>query len=342
MRYKFFTNSERTWQGMFTAIAAAEKSVYIEMYIFIDDITVLNFLDLLADKARSGVRVRIVLDSFGSVSLSGKAVKNLTDAGVEVVFFSSFFHRTHRKIVVVDERVAFVGGVNFHQITQNWSDLAVRVEGRIVSFIVGSFAKDYVLAGGKDQLLLGIRKENKINIAQTWFIEHAPGRGRRLRKIYQEHIARAEKSITLVTPYFMPKKWLIATLHQAVLRGVDVEILVPRTTDHVLVDRVNIFYMYKLSCLGIKFYLAPEMNHAKAMIVDKNEAIMGSHNLDSLSFDWNFESGIFFKDARAVHTLDGILSMWKKQATVFDWQSYTPTLIDYILSPFIRLFSRVF
>ncbi len=343
MQYKFFTSSKAAWQAMFEAIKFAKESVYLEMYIFQDDMDRFNFIDLLKEKAREGLRVRIVLDSFGSVNLSKSAISELRENGVELFFMSYFLHRTHKKILIIDNTIAFIGGVNFHQSAELWNDLVVKIKGTLVKFIIRSFAKDYALCGGTDPIILNQKKKIIFNKTHAWLVEHFPiGKKFRLKKIYKKHLNQAKENVILVTPYFIPKRWLRALLHQTVLRGVRVDVLVPKKTDSFIIDRVNHFYMYKLSKLGINFYLEPQMNHAKVMIIDSKEGIVGSHNLDFLSFDLNFEVGVFLKDSNAVHKLLNIVDEWKKNTTFFDFKTYKPIWLDYILSPLIKLFARIF
>ncbi len=101
-----------------------------------------------------------------------------------------------------------------------------------------------------------------------------------MKDLYKDHIALAKKEITLVTPYFVPKRWFVALLHQAVLRGVEVSVIIPENTEHVLLTKTNYFYMNRAQKLGIKFYLGNSMNHAKIMLIDSDEALIGSQNLD--------------------------------------------------------------
>ena len=340
MNYKFFTNSQKAWKVMFEAILNAQKSIYLEMYIFQNDMKRFDFFHLLKEKAKQGLRVRLILDSFGSAGLSDNAVSELEEAGVEILSLTYLLHRMHRKVLVVDERIAFIGGVNLHQNSRFWNDLMVRIKGNLVPRVVVSFAKSYISAGGKDSALLS--KNNKIirTKVNTWIVEHSPvSKKFHFKRIYKKYLNQAQESIVLITPYFIPRRWLRAILHQAVLRGVNVEILVPKTTDHFFIDRVNYFYIYKLSKLGIKFYMERKMNHAKAIIVDKKEAMVGSQNLDFLSFDFNSEVGIFFKDLGAVSKLLEITRGWKKNSVLFDYKTYKPKWFDYILSPIISLFS---
>lgn len=359
MHYKFFANSQKSWKAMFDSILLAKKTIYLEMYIFQDDIIDFDFLKLLKEKSREGVKVKMVLDSFGSHNLSKVAVSEIRESGIELFFLSYFLHRTHRKILIVDQSVAFIGGVNFHQSASLWNDLVVRVKGRLVNSITKSFAKVYAECGGKDVLILqsskkglkhggSIRKNKIIKVkevkekVQAWLIEHSPVKNRfNLKKLYQKHLSEAKESILIVTPYFMPRRWLIGALHQAYLRGVDVEILVPLNTDYYVIDRVNYFYINKLSKLGIKFSLETQMNHAKITVIDSKEGIVGSNNLDYLSFELNSEVGIFFKDQVALNRILKIIEGWKRNTVIFDAKVHKRQWFDYILAPLISLFSRV-
>ncbi len=340
MNYKFFTNSQKAWKAMFETASNAKKSIYLEMYIFQDDMKEFDFSNLLKEKGRQGLRVRLILDSLASAGLSEDAVRELEGAGVEILYQSYLLHRMHRKVLVVDERIAFIGGVNLHQTSRFWNDLMVRIKGTLVRKVVRSFVKSYINAGGKDPALLGQNSKITETKMNNWIVEHSPVKKKfSFKRIYKRYLNKAEKSIILITPYFIPKRWLSAALHQAVLRGVNVEALVPKSTDHFFVDRVNYFYIYKLSKLGIKFYLEPKMNHAKAIIIDGKEGMVGSQNLDFLSFDFNSEVGIFFKDSEAVSKLCSIAKEWQKDAVLFDYKTYRPKWFDYILSPLINLFN---
>lgn len=342
MRYKFFASSYSTWQAMFEAIKGARKSIYLEMYIFNDDVERFDFLKLISEKAKAGVRVRIVLDSFGSSALPEESILELKNSGAEIFFFSRFLHRIHRKILVIDEEVAFIGGVNFHQMARRWDDLAVQVRGKLVKSITASFAKMYAECGGKDPLVLAMNRRVILPKTRTWLIENFPiSRSFVLKQTYKKYLSKAEHTIILVTPYFMPKKWFIGELHQAVLRGVRVEVLVPKVSNHYWANKVAYFFMHKLSKLGVNFFLLPRMNHGKAMVIDSKDGVVGSHNLDFLSFEMNCEIGIFFKEKGAVQKLESIIVDWKKEAESFSADIYKPSIFDRILSPVIRLFFRL-
>jgi cardiolipin synthase len=320
MRSRIFTTSEKAWAGMLSSIAAAEKSIYLEMYIFEDDIVGNSFLVELKNAVERGLRVIIILDMLGSRELDSGAVEQLRAAGVEVLFYSFFFRRTHRKILIIDERIAFVGGVNIKKHFAPWKDLQIRFVGKAVRHVVRSFARVYSECGGKDTSLVSKSKQSVFRRTKLWFVERGVGRRQEhLREYYEKRIDRANESIILVTPYLLPPRWLIASLHQAILRGVRVDLLLPNATDHRLANRLNRSFASFLVNLGVRCYFSSGvMNHAKAMIIDEKEGMIGSQNLDFLSFDFNIEAGIFFNDKKMVQDLLNIINDWKSGAELFD------------------------
>ncbi len=328
---------------MFSAIKDARESVYLETYIFLDDLHNFNFLKLLSEKAKEGVRVRIVLDAFGSRKLPKASVAALRLAGAEVFFYSNLLHRIHRKILLVDERMAFIGGVNFHQVALRWTDLTLKIRGHLVNSILRSFAKVYAECGGRDPRILAENRKLVLDRTRTWIVEHFPeSQSATLKKIYKRALAGAEHHVILVTPYFMPKRWFVRALHQAVLRGIKVEVIVPKISNHLIGDTVGRFFMYQLSLLGVDFYMEPKMNHAKCMLIDGKDGLVGSNNLDFFSFELNAEVGVFLKSPKAVGELKAIIEEWKKRSVLFDTELYHPKLLDYIIAPLVRLVSWVF
>lgn len=303
---------------MLSAIALAQKSIYLEMYIFEEDTKGFDFLAELKRKAEEGVQVVLILDALGSSALKAVSIDRLRTAGVEVLFFSQFWKHTHRKMLIVDEQTVFVGGVNIGDRFALWRDLQVRLKGKQVArSAVNSFVKIYRKVGGKNPLLIGTASPRTLERAKLWFIEHGMSpRGGELRRYYEEHIRNAEKEITLVTPYFIPRRWLIAALHNAILRGVKVTIIIPKYVDVVFADNINQRFITLLHKLGATCVISPVMNHAKLMIIDSKEAIIGSHNLDALSFERNIEGGVFFEDKRMVLQLEKIIEEWINKAEV--------------------------
>lgn len=343
MRYKFYTTSEKAWDAMLEAIKSAQRSVYLEMYIFADNTPSHNFFEIIEQKAKNGVKIKIILDAFGSSDLTAQTIEKIKSAGVEILFFSHWLRHTHKKILVIDERIAFLGGVNIHKLYQKWNDLQIRLTAKsIVKSMTRSFAHTYRLCGGSDIEILNYEKHSFIGKARLWFLEHRIVMGRRLIKRYYKHkIATARKNIIIVTPYFAPQKWLKGLLHQAVLRGVDVQIIMPERTDHRIFTRMNYFYISSLLPLGVRFYMQKNMNHAKAMLIDDMEGVIGSQNIDPFSFNHDIEAGIFFTEKGMVDALKGIIKEWKKNATLFDKSMINNKWSDYVVAPIIKFFESI-
>lgn len=342
MRYRFYTTSQSAWKGMFSSLLNAQKSIYLEMYVFQNDTKGFDFLSLLKKKASEGVRTVLILDSFGSFGLSSGAVRGLRHSGVEVLFFSYWFRRLHRKVLIVDESVVFLGGVNISGVYAPWKDMQVRVTGRKLLYSsIRSFARVYKECGGKDKdLLLRIGKKPLLRKARAWFTEHGiGGKWLEIREQYEENIRKAEHSITLVTPYFFPRRWLVARLHEAILRGVSVEVIIPQKTDHGrLMNRINYFQLSFFTKLGAFGFLSREMNHAKVLLIDNRIGMVGSGNLDPLSFGWNAEAGVFFDRPAMVRDLGVILEEWKTDTIHFTPEMFQFHWYDLFLSFVRRLF----
>ncbi|MFH1255312.1 MAG: phosphatidylserine/phosphatidylglycerophosphate/cardiolipin synthase family protein [bacterium] len=345
MKYKFYTTSEKAWAAMFEAISNAKKSIYLEMYIFSDNTENYDFFNSLGQKARSGVKVKIIIDASGSAELNKQTIKKIIGAGAELLFFNHWLHRSHRKILIVDENTAFWGGVNIHKYFQKWDDLQVRVKGRFVKNIVRSFARAYGISGGKDQSILSLAEKNMEEKTGLWLVEHWHlSNHLSLKKYYVGKIESAQKSIVIFTPYFMPRPWLIKALKRAVKRKIEVQIIIPSKADNLsspLINRLNYLYISKICLSGIKFFLLPNMNHAKAILIDEKEGMVGSQNMDFLSYGHNAEIGVFFQDPAMVSDLKKIFDKWKKQSAPFNHLAFKPKWYDFFISPIIRIFQIV-
>lgn len=338
MKYQIFTTSEKAWAGMISGIESAHVSVYLEMYILDNDSRGTHFFEALKKAACRGVRVILVLDVVGSYNVFSGAVSRLREAGAEVIFCSFFWSRLHRKVLIIDETFAFIGGVNVGKKYAKWRDLQVEVRGGVVRSIMRSFVRVYKKCGGKSELLENTPLMGPLKKTQLWFVDHGIGKRRHLfRKYYEERLDKAQTSITLVTPYLFPPRWFIAHLHQAILRGVKVDIILPEATDYWFVNGINRSFASNLTGLGATCYFTKEMNHAKAMIVDKKEGIIGSQNLDLFSFNFNIEAGVSFHDPRMVQELAAIVDSWKLEAKVYHPGAWTLRWYDLPLAFFLRL-----
>lgn len=345
MKYKLYTTSQKAWDGMYQAMRTAEKSIYLEMYIFLDDTqSTHDFWGLLELKAQAGLEIVIITDAYGSAALKDEAVKKLRASGVEFIYFSRWFRHTHRKILIIDNRLAFIGGVNIKENIRHWVDLQIKLEGKIVQPLLQSFAYAYKMVGGKKESIL---KFSGLPLAQklkSWVSDNFGLSSKRyyLNNYYREKIIAAKTSIQIVTPYLLPPRWLIALLDQAVHRGVNVEFIIPSDTDVKPLNKINFLNSCRLTDFGVKFYLMPRMNHAKIMLIDFEEGIIGSQNMDVLSFNLNMEAGVFFRQKNLVSDLSRIIEHWKKESALFESPGKKAKWFDRLLIMIFKLFYPIF
>lgn len=346
MKYRFYNTSYKAWDAMLKELLLAKNSIYIEMFIFLDDTKKTHdFVGILERKAKQGLQVIIIVDFYGSMTLSSNTISRLKKAGVEFLFFNYWFRPTHRKIMVVDEKVAFLGGVNIKKNISNWRDLQIRVEGKIVKPIIRSFARAYFKAGGKDKRIIEYYKKKfsyklKANIIDNW---SQTFKKNQINFYYKKRINEAQSIIQIVTPYFLPPRWLINHLVKAINRGVKIEILIPKKTDVNFLNRINFLNACRLSALGLHIFFTKQMNHAKIMLIDNQEGVVGSQNLDILSlYNFNAEIGVFFRQKKAVESLKKVISNWQAEADYLDVKKVKFSFKDKILNFTFRLFYPIF
>ncbi len=332
--YKFYSTTQGAWDGMYQAIFAAKHSIEWELYMLIDDIVGVRFVDLLCEKASAGVEVRLILDALGSLALSGAAITRLRQAGVFIAWFHQFklelnfvrwfkrvWRRNHRKVLIVDQESIFIGGVNIVARSASWHDLHVYIHGEgPAKPLVKEFEESFVHAGGVRRPSTHHRRRfarASINVARWWetfdFILHSPSHkpGRRqLWQHYVEALRGAHDRFDLVTPYFVPNQEFMRFLAAAVKRGVVVNILVPLRTDVRLMQYIAQPFLSAAELSGAHIYFSRVMNHGKAVCVDQSYGVVGSANLTPRSLHINEEAGVCFSHPDMVRDLRLIIDGW--------------------------------
>jgi len=332
--YQFFGTTLEAWDAMYQAILGAQKFVYWEVYMFFDDAAGHRFVDLLCAKARSGVEVKIIIDAIGSMELSARSEGRLKNAGVEVLWYNPIFQggifkrwlkhlwkRDHRKILVVDGDIGFVGGVNVSAHHRDWQDLHLRVSGcPAVRGLAYGFARIYVKCGGDKKKMEAIFHPHLRCIknlpARVNYIFHSPDyrSRRRLLRLFYKTLDIAKESITLLTPYYSPDPDFIRMLERAARRGVRIDLIVPARSDMEFMEIIAQKYFNKMIKLGANIYVSDKMNHAKVVSVDDKIGMVGSINLTHRSFHDNEEVGAVFTDHDMVQELNKMISGWKSEA----------------------------
>lgn len=305
-----------TFPSMFTAINEAKSFINIEFYRFESDILGMKFCDALIDKAKEGVKVRVIYDDVGSWNLSKKVVKRMRESGVEIFPFmpvrfpwltNKINYRNHRKILVVDGIKGYVGGLNIadkylhgHREIGNWRDTHLLIRGEAVTALNYVFMVDWYFVS--DILLTdeeAVDKENMVT-NRCWVQVASSGPDSdwaNIMQVYFSAIATARKYIYLCTPYFSPDETILNALLTASLSGVDVRLILPGKSDSPVSYWNTRSYISEMMDAGIKVYLYNDgFNHSKYLLVDDVFASVGSANVDMRSFDLNFEIAAMIYD----------------------------------------------
>lgn len=297
--------------AMERAIRAATRTVHVMFYIFHDDETGRRIRDLLVERARDGVKVRVLIDAWGTPRFTGKFSEPLRAAGASVAAFlpshfmpllaPRFNFANHRKLLVIDDRIAFLGGMNIgDEYALRWRDVMARLEGPAARALDHVFLDDWYFASQEDVPLPDRHKMQKIGSTDCAIIVSGPDRASYIHDAYFILFTRANQRIWIVTPYFIPTDPLATALTTAAGRGVDVRILLPSTSDVSVVKHAARSFYPELVSAGVKIYeYQGPMLHAKAFIIDEDLSTVGSANVDTRSFRLNFEVGCFLSDAAA-------------------------------------------
>ncbi|WP_298650973.1 cardiolipin synthase [uncultured Proteiniphilum sp.] len=342
---KLFTCGEDKFENLFADIEKAEKHIHIEYYVLLDDELGLKFQQALIRKAKEGLEIRIIYDSFGSRKAKRKFFEDFRKAGIETEPFlklslsaltSRLNYRTHRKIVVIDGRIGYVGGMNVADRYLKgfdwgcWRDTHARIEGKGVQGLQSVFLIDWYFVS---QTLITSRDYFPVleNYGECpmQIVNSGP------LSVYNEisygimqAIYDARKSIFIQTPYFLPPDAMIDALQAAATRGVDVRVMMSKRSDMMLESGVKV-YMYHKGFL-----------HSKMMVFDGSLTLVGSANFDSRSFEQNFEVEAFIYDKKLGMQAGDIFvedQRFSETVSMREW-SNRPVLKRFIES-FMRLFA---
>lgn len=355
-----FYDGRAKFESLKRDLEMARESIYLQYYIFSDDKLGTEIAEILKRKAQEGLSVKVMYDHIGSLNTRGKFFKDMRRAGVDVhPFFKVTFPqlanrinwRNHRKIVVIDNRVGYIGGMNIadryvgDDVSKGWRDTHFRVEGDIVTSLLYSFAVDwYFLRDAGRDLNLEVPYNAIVNNCGCQMISDGPVHTcDNLALCFQKAISAARKSIYIQTPYFLPTDALMHALQAAAMSQVDVRVMIPRRCDSILMKYAS--YSYVSICLSsnIKVYLyEPEMLHAKVMVVDDNFVTAGSANFDFRSFENNFECNLMIYDAELNRLMrDEFFEDVKdcRKLTLGEWKRRP--LLQRALESVIRLFAPI-
>ena len=308
-----FTSGKEKFDALKRDIQAAKSYIHLQYYIFENDVIGNEMRDLLVAKAREGVEVRVIYDHVGSFTINAAFFQRMRRDGVDAhaflrITFTQLANRlnwrNHRKLVVIDGRVGYIGGMNIadRYVTGTrtmtpWRDTHLRILGPAVAGLEFSFAVDWnFMKRGLLTLPVPANEPGTVHPGNE-IVQVLPsgptGKWSNISFVFLKAIANAQKCVYIQTPYFLPNDALLKALQTSALSGVDVRLMLPRHTDSRLLKLAAGSYLKECMLAGIKVYFyEPTMIHAKCVIVDDDFTTTGSTNFDFRSFEHNFECNV--------------------------------------------------
>lgn len=318
-----YTKGTEAFQALMNEIEKARKTIYISTYVFKNDCVTRKLLKKLTEKAKSGVKVKILIDALGAykVYFCQKIFKLLKKAGGKVYFFMPIIQmpfcnyinfRNHRKIYLFDEKKVFTGSMNLGNeymgptpCKKRWKDLLFSIQGQSTNYFSSIFVSDWQYTT-KEKIKINLKNNKKYGNNILQIVPSGPDVPN--NPLYTSIIAgiyAAKKRIWIVTPYFIPSDSLMEALKIAHYRNVDVKLITPKISNHVIADLARNYYIRKLKTIGIDIMLFnKKMLHAKAILFDDQAVMLGSVNLDNRSLFLNYEIVTFAYDKTTINKIN--------------------------------------
>jgi len=346
----FFTDGREKFAALAEDIRKAEHFIHIQYYIIRNDELFQNLVELLKQKAAEGVEVRILFDAMGCRRMKHSYWEKLNAAGIMTAeFFPALFrrlqlrinYRNHRKIVVIDNKVAYVGGFNIgreyvdlDQRFGHWRDTHLRIRGSGVTGLALRFILDWNYASRENlinsQMLFEGIEPGKRDYCELQIITSGPDNtAEQIRDNYLRLISKAEKSIYIQTPYFIPDEAIFDALKIAARSGIEVNIMIPCKPDHPFVYWATLSYVGELVMSGAKCYVYNNgFLHSKGMIVDCSVLCYGTANMDIRSFALNFEVNAVLYSQEKAYEMEKIFREDLKVCTRITKERYAGRKLD--------------
>jgi len=357
-------NGEEKFPALFKDLKEAKNHIHIEYYIFIDDKIGNHLIDILCSKAEEGVDVKLIFDSVGSSSLSKEAILKMKWSNIKIgeylptrfaKFASVLNFRDHRKIVVIDGKIGYVGGINIEQKYDNryeqenpyyWRDTSLRVTGDAVYELQTLFFMNWDFVS--DEFLEPNETFFPKNEIKNECLCSVVGSGPESQPYILMYtifnmITNAKNKIRIVSPYFIPNESILTALKTSVKSGVEVELIVPGISDSKLVKAATNSYIPDLIDSGIKVYFYEKgFVHSKVIIVDDDLSSVGTANMDFRSFEQNSEVNMIIYNKEVAKNLIDQFELDLKDSIELKrsyWNDLSPT--DRVFASFARLFSPI-
>ena len=329
---KIFQDGSSMLQALLATINSAKHHIHVEFYIFEDDAVGCLVKDALIEKAREGVEIRVLYDDVGCWKVPHRFYDEMREVGIEVRgflkvhfprFTSKVNYRNHRKLVVVDGRIGFVGGMNLAERYLKgvpwgiWKDIMMQVEGKAVyglqmAFLTDWYATDHSLITSSSYFP---QMEDKGTSLMQVVTSDPVGEWKDIMQGLLIAITSAQKYVYIQSPYLLPTEPILLALKTAAAAGVDVRIMIPEKSDSRMVHWGTMSYLQELMEAGIKIYMYQKgFLHSKLIVCDDCLSSVGSTNMDFRSFEHNFEINAFMYDKTSALMLKDIFLSDQKDA----------------------------
>lgn len=316
------TTGEDIYKNFIELIDSADKSIYISTYVFGNDDVGRDILHHLVNKASQGVNVKVLMDGVGSLHTHRRFFKPLIKAGGNISYFMPVLHRpfrgrtnlrNHRKILIIDENRVLAGGANVaieymgpSELPDRWRDISFVLKGPAVKHYTSVFVYDWEFASGEKLTENTNANDYDSGITDGARIQIVPsGPDVPNDALYDSMLSgifTSKKRLWIVTPYFVPDEPLTQALILASRRGVDVRIILPKRSNHLLADIVRCEYLREIQQAGGKiFFYTKAMVHAKILLMDNEFAVLGSANIDIRSLFLNYEIAMFIYNQNTIN-----------------------------------------
>lgn len=361
-RVKILNNGEECFPALFGDMARAEKFIHIEFFGIESGELFEQMFEVLRERAARGVEVRVIYDSVGGRALRNRDIERMKSAGIDVrsfmpVFFTRFSslanYRNHRKIVVVDGKVGYTGGMNIADRYLKgvrggiWRDVHIRIEGEAVWMLQTIFITDWAFVTD------GVTLEAPHYFPTSEVLDRCPiqiaasgpdSPYASIKHSYFAAIGKAKRYIYLSTPYLLPDSPILTALTTAALSGVDVRLLIPVRGDNVVVAWAGYSYVDALMEAGVKIYLYRKgFNHSKFIVVDDELCTIGSANLDYRSFNDDFEvQALIYDDALTCELRDWFLKDLEDADLIRPDEWEKRSRLSKFMEPIARLLAPLF
>lgn len=349
--YQLYDDPFRYYAAMLNDIASARSEILLETYRFNHDAIGERFRDALAEMAAKGVRIRLLVDSWGTAPPDA-FFEPLRSRGVEIRYFKKlkfvwdFFtknhKRNHRKLLIIDNEIAWTGSANYTAYSLNWREMMIRCKGSLAPVLARTFHESceiYMKYSFKKFAFKRILRHNDFEI-----IRDLPSIYRQqIKTRFEQLIRRAQKQIFIETPYFLPGHILRKELMNAAERGVEVNVLIPKHSDVRLVDLLRNRYQGTLHRAGINILFYQRSNlHAKVILIDQKVFSIGSSNFDYRSFRYMYEMVLVGRDSSVIHQLSEHIAGTMRDCLPFDYEKWQrrprlERIVEWLLIPFRHL-----